>query len=117
MAVRDTETGADGPWTPVCTLSESVARPILPFWLAGRHLILVREGNHLVACERTCPHEQADLAKGHCTGGKLFCPRHYAWFDLADGRISEGWSSRPLRRFPVRIDGDQVLVCLADEGF
>jgi 3-phenylpropionate/trans-cinnamate dioxygenase ferredoxin component len=70
----------------------------------------VRDGDALFACERACPHEQADLAGGHCSAGKLYCPRHLAWFDLTDGRVFGGWASRPLRIHAVRIEGDQVLV-------
>lgn len=31
------------------------------------------------------------------------CPRHLASFRLGDGRMSPGWQSRNLRRYPVRV--------------
>jgi nitrite reductase/ring-hydroxylating ferredoxin subunit len=63
-----------------------------------------------VACERICPHEQADLSAGHLSGGRLFCPRHAASFDLRSGQMSYGWPGRSLRLFPVRVRGDQVWI-------
>ena len=99
-------------WKQVCRLAEIADRAILPFRMDGQHLVLVRDGDELFACERACPHEQADLAKGHCSGRKLFCPRHFAWFDLVDGRMSPGWDVRPIRMHAVRVEADRVLVAL-----
>ncbi|GJD86630.1 MULTISPECIES: Rieske (2Fe-2S) protein [Methylobacterium] len=73
----------------------------VPVLAGGHHLILVRDAGRIVAAERACPHEGADLALGHCVRGRLRCPRHRASFDLRDGSVSPGWSFRPLRLFPV----------------
>jgi nitrite reductase/ring-hydroxylating ferredoxin subunit len=78
--------------------------------LAGVSLLLVRQGDQVFACERACPHEQADLSHGHVANGRLFCPRHQASFDLQDGKISAGWASKPLRIFPVRIKDEQIWI-------
>lgn len=51
-------------------------------------LLLARDGERVFACERACPHEQADLSLGHVAEGRLQCPRHLASFDLARGDIS-----------------------------
>ena len=77
---------------------------------AGVDLILVWNEGRAVACERMCPHEQADLSLGHLSRGRLCCPRHAASFDLRDGQISYGWPSRPLRLYSVRISDDQVWI-------
>lgn len=76
--------------------------------VTGVDLIVVWSEGRAIACDRICPHEQADLGLGRLSGGRLFCPRHAASFDLRSGRISYGWPSRPLRLYPVRISGDQV---------
>jgi 3-phenylpropionate/trans-cinnamate dioxygenase ferredoxin component len=47
-------------------------------------LLLVRDGERIIACERVCPHEQADLSLGHLKDGRLFCPRHLASFAPRD---------------------------------
>lgn len=97
-------------WVRVCSLEATVRRPILPVTVGGQQLIIVRDGEHLHAVERACPHEQADLLEGRCSEGRLHCPRHAAAFDLRDGQASPGWSIRRLRRFPTAIVDGDVLV-------
>jgi 3-phenylpropionate/trans-cinnamate dioxygenase ferredoxin subunit len=96
----------------VCSVADTIERPILPVQAGTQQLLIVRDGERLVACERTCPHEQADLALGHCRDGKLFCPRHFAWFDLGDGAISPGWPARALKLFPIVVRDGEVAVVL-----
>ena len=72
-----------------------------PILVGGRHLILVRDGEKLVAAERACPHEGADLSLGRCAAGRIHCPRHLASFDLRSGSVSPGWSFRALRLYRV----------------
>lgn len=80
----------------------------------GQHLLIIRDGDQLWACERTCPHEQADLALGRYADGKLLCPRHLAWFNLSSGEVSAGWTVRLLRVLPVRIRGDTVEIDVSE---
>ncbi|HMK79889.1 MAG TPA: Rieske (2Fe-2S) protein [Xanthobacteraceae bacterium] len=104
---------AEGSDVVVCDLSDTIDRPILPVTVERTQLLVIRDGERIVACERACPHEQADLALGRCADGKLYCPRHYAWFDLGTGQISPGWIAPPLQLFPVMVRGDQVVVRLS----
>ena len=97
-------------WIAVCGVEATRRRSIVPVRASELRLIIVRDSEAIHAFERACPHEQADLAEGRCANGRLFCPRHDAWFRLADGQVSPGWSFRPLRRFPSRVEGLQVLV-------
>lgn len=78
--------------------------------VAGVDLALIVDGGVVAACERACPHEQADLACGRVVGGRLACPRHDASFSLVDGTISDGWPSRPLRLYPVRAERGEVFI-------
>jgi 3-phenylpropionate/trans-cinnamate dioxygenase ferredoxin subunit len=73
-------------------------------------LLLIRDGERVFACERACPHEQADLSLGRIVEGRLQCPRHLASFDLVGGDISAGWPSRPLRRYPTKIRDGWICV-------
>jgi nitrite reductase/ring-hydroxylating ferredoxin subunit len=76
----------------------------------GIDLLLIWHDGRGTACERACPHEQADLSRGHISNGRLVCPHHAASFDLNDGKISNGWSSHPLRIYPLRVEGGEVWV-------
>ena len=99
-----------GVWVRACGRGDLAARALLPVFVAGHHLLLVWDGGKLFATERACPHEGADLAAGRCSGGRLFCPRHLAWFALADGTVSPGWDFGRLATYPVRSQGADVYV-------
>jgi 3-phenylpropionate/trans-cinnamate dioxygenase ferredoxin subunit len=97
-------------WAAVCTRDHLNEQKVICANVAGIDLIVVQDGEVVYACERVCPHEQADLSLGRVADGRLYCPRHLAWFDLKDGNISPGWSSRALRRYSVRVADDQIWV-------
>jgi 3-phenylpropionate/trans-cinnamate dioxygenase ferredoxin subunit len=101
---------ANEQWMPVCGLSRLISQTIVCVRVTGIDAILIWSEGRVVACERICPHEQADLSHGHLAEGRLFCPRHAASFDLRNGRMSYGWPGRPLRLFPARIGNDQVWI-------
>jgi 3-phenylpropionate/trans-cinnamate dioxygenase ferredoxin component len=97
-------------WVRACALERLMSLGIVCARVGGADLILIWHEGRAVACERTCPHEQADLSCGHISAGRLVCPLHAASFDLKDGRISSGWSSRPLRIYPARVKQAEVWV-------
>ncbi|CAN5391225.1 Rieske (2Fe-2S) protein [soil metagenome] len=99
-------------WIAVCTLERLAERGMVCVRAGGADLIVIRDGERIHACERACPHEQADLSCGRVADGKLFCPRHLAWFSLGSGAISPGWPSRALRIYPVRICEGQVWIAV-----
>ncbi len=106
----------DGRWIAVCAAERLVQQTIVCAKAGGVALLVIRDGDRLYACERACPHEQADLGLGRVKDGQLHCPRHLAWFDLENGRISPGWSCRALRRYRVRIIDGEVQVELGSAG-
>ena len=103
---------ADGQenWMPVVGLSQLMSQTVVCARVTHVDLIVIWNEGRILSSERWCPHEQADLGCGHVSEGRLFCPRHAASFDLQDGRISEGWPSRPLQIYPVRIADGQVWI-------
>jgi 3-phenylpropionate/trans-cinnamate dioxygenase ferredoxin subunit len=99
-------------WTLACALERLINQGMICTRVAGTDLILIWNDGRAVACERACPHEQADLSLGHLSQGRLVCPHHAASFGLDDGSISEGWASRRLRIYPVRVEQGYVWVQL-----
>jgi 3-phenylpropionate/trans-cinnamate dioxygenase ferredoxin subunit len=97
-------------WVAICPLDRLAHQTIVCVRLEAVDLLLIRDGDDVFACERACPHEQADLSLGRVADGRLFCPRHLASFDLHDGHISAGWPSRALQRYPARIRDEQIWV-------
>jgi 3-phenylpropionate/trans-cinnamate dioxygenase ferredoxin subunit len=97
-------------WVRACPADVLGDRPMVAVTVEGQQLLIIRDGERLFAAERACPHEGADLAQGRCDRGRLHCPRHLAWFDLASGAVSPGWSFRALKTYAVRLDGDDILI-------
>jgi nitrite reductase/ring-hydroxylating ferredoxin subunit len=84
--VDDPALRPDGPaWIPVCDLGRLKAETIVR--VAGRDMLVIWNEGDVIACERACPHEQADLGLGQVAAGRLYCPRHAASFDCATGRL------------------------------
>ena len=55
-----------------------------------------------------CTHQNAQLKAGD---GELTCPAHGSAFS-SDGAVTSGPAEQPLRRFPTRLQGDQLLISL-----
>jgi len=80
-------------WLTVGRLEELIAKRLVAVRVADVDLLLIADAGRVVACERACPHEQADLACGRLKDGRLVCPHHAASFSLADGSVSPGFRS------------------------
>src|SRR5215210_1952653 len=77
---------------------------------ADRHtLCLFAEGDEVHAVDNRCPHMGFPLHRGTVCDGILTCHWHHARFDLATGGTFDQFADE-LRRFPVELDGDEVLV-------
>jgi 3-phenylpropionate/trans-cinnamate dioxygenase ferredoxin component len=84
-------------WTAVCPVSRLIEQMFVCAKIGEAEVLLIWDEGRAVACERACPHEQADLSQGRLSNGRLLCPRHAASFDLDDGTITSGWPSRSLQ--------------------
>jgi nitrite reductase/ring-hydroxylating ferredoxin subunit len=94
----------------ICPLDRLIEQTFVCARIGETDVLLIWDQDRAVACERACPHEQADLSHGRLSNRRLLCPRHAASFDLDDGAIKAGWPSRPLRIYPVRIAEGQAWI-------
>jgi nitrite reductase/ring-hydroxylating ferredoxin subunit len=78
-----------------------------------RHtLCLFADGDEVYAVDNRCPHMGFPLHLGTVCDGILTCHWHHARFDLSTGGTFDQFADE-LRRFPVELDGDAVLVDLS----
>jgi nitrite reductase/ring-hydroxylating ferredoxin subunit len=78
-----------------------------------RHTIcLFAEDGDVHAVDNRCPHMGFPLHRGTVCDGILTCHWHHARFDLRTGGTFDQFAD-DVRRFPVTLDGDDVLVDLA----
>jgi len=76
----------------------------------GAGLILVRYANHVYAFSMACPHEQAAV-KWLKKDNRFQCSKHDSEY-RPDGVFTTGHTTRNLDRFPIRREGNTVVVNL-----
>ncbi|WP_253274319.1 FAD-dependent oxidoreductase [Myxosarcina sp. GI1] len=88
-------------------------------WRAGQmqqisiddsEILLAKIGDKFYATSAYCTHYGAPLAKGVLCEHRVVCPWHNACFDLTNGDLAEPPALDSLPSFPVRIDGDDVII-------
>ena len=78
---------------------------------AGRELVcLYNLDGRLYATDDVCTHEEASLADGFVEGDCIECPLHQARFHIPTGEVRAPPATMNLRVFPVRVEGEDVLV-------
>jgi nitrite reductase/ring-hydroxylating ferredoxin subunit len=80
--------------------------------LDGHVLCLFADSKEVHAVDNRCPHMGFPLHRGTVCDGILTCHWHHARFDLATGGTFDQFADE-LRRFPVSLNGDDVLVDLS----
>ena len=83
--------------------------------LAGRRILIANVEGRICAADDTCTHEDASLSTGALTGGLVRCPLHGSRFNVCTGEVLEEPAELSLRTYPVRVEGDRVLVAVAGD--
>jgi 3-phenylpropionate/trans-cinnamate dioxygenase ferredoxin subunit len=92
----------------------------------GRAILLARVKGQYYAVDAICPHLEGDLSEGTLRDTIITCPMHHSQFDIRDGHVAR-WTDltgitlsidsrahppRPLKHYPVRVEGDRILITL-----
>jgi len=100
---------ATRPLVRATSLGELRASGRLVVHVDGHTLCLFADGDEVYAVDNRCPHMGFPLHRGTLCDGILTCHWHHARFDLSTGGTFDQWAD-DLRRFPVEVRGDDVLV-------
>ena len=76
----------------------------------GAALGLVRDGDDWYAFDDECSHATIPLTEGDVEGCELECWLHGSRFDLRTGKPTGPPASEPVAIYPIRVEGDDVLV-------
>ena len=95
-----------------CALSDLPEEGALRVELAGRPVCIARSGGRVYAVSDVCSHAEVALSEGDVADGKIECWLHGSCFDLVTGRPTNLPAVRPVPVYPVRIEGDHVLVAV-----
>jgi 3-phenylpropionate/trans-cinnamate dioxygenase ferredoxin subunit len=80
-------------------------------------IALVNLGNgQFVAVDDICSHAEASLSEGEVDVDEetIECPRHGSIFDVRTGRPRSLPATLPIATFPVKVEGDTILIELED---
>ncbi len=94
----------------VATLAQLPVDRGLRVEVADQKILLVRDGDAVRAFSAVCPHAGAPLEEGAICNGRIVCPWHKGAFRVADGALAEPPALDGLSRFPVRLEGGDILV-------
>jgi 3-phenylpropionate/trans-cinnamate dioxygenase ferredoxin subunit len=78
----------------------------------GRRMLLANVNGRFCATDDTCTHEDASLSTGSLRGELVKCPLHGSRFNVCTGEALEEPAEQNLKTYPVRVEGDDILVGL-----
>ncbi len=105
-----TET-AGGTWVRVAALSQCEGEGCVRAASAqGHEVVIVRWEDGIFALEDNCSHQDFPLSDGSVEDGQIECVFHGAKFDVRTGQATQLPAIRPVRSYPVRVEGDDILI-------
>ena len=84
------------------------------FDVEDRKIAVYRLDDGYFAIDDLCTHDGGPLASGEIEGDEVICPRHGARFSIRTGAALTFPAVTPVETYPVRVEGDNLLVGLPD---
>ncbi|MFJ5925330.1 MULTISPECIES: non-heme iron oxygenase ferredoxin subunit [unclassified Kitasatospora] len=84
--------------------------------LNGVPVAVVRTDEGVFAINDICSHANVSLSEGEVEDCMIECWLHGSSFDLRTGKPSGLPATRPVAVYPVKIEGDDVLVSVNQEN-
>ena len=99
-----------------CAVGEVPADGATHVDIDGVPVAIVNADGDIYAIYDVCSHEEVPLSEGDIDGTTIECWLHGSRFDLATGKPTGLPATKPVPIYPVKIDGDDVLVRLSEES-
>ena len=96
----------------VCSLAELPQEGAIGVEVGDLPVALVRTGGEVFALYDECSHERVLLSEGEIYDHTVECWLHGSCFDLRTGNPTGPPASKPVRTYPVKVEGDDVYVAL-----
>jgi 3-phenylpropionate/trans-cinnamate dioxygenase ferredoxin subunit len=80
--------------------------------LDGVPVAIVRSDGEVYAIHDVCSHANVALSEGEIEDQTIECWLHGSRFDLVTGRPTGLPATKPVPVYPVKIDGDDILVAV-----
>jgi 3-phenylpropionate/trans-cinnamate dioxygenase ferredoxin component len=98
----------------VCALADLTDSVPLKVDVDGLDVAVVQHDDEVFAIEDECSHAAVALSEGEVEDCTIECWLHGSRFDLRTGKPTGLPATQPVPVFPVRIDGDDVLIDLGE---
>ncbi len=100
------------PWVDALAADMLPTNDVIGVVVAGLDLAIYTVDGAVHATDNLCTHGHARLCDGFLDGHEIECPLHQGRFDVRDGQPACAPVTAPLRCYPVKLEGDRVLVQL-----
>lgn len=101
-------------WRKAATVADLDSSEVIGVEIDGQHVALYRLDGTYYATDGICTHQHAFLSEGYVEDGCIECPIHQALFDIKTGKVVDGPADIPLPTYPVKLEGETILVDLPD---
>ncbi len=80
--------------------------------VGGKEIIVANLNGRFYAFAAICAHMDGPLVQGTLVDGVITCPWHFSEFRVDDGSVIKGPATAPISTYPVKVEGEQVLVAV-----
>ncbi|HEX6919024.1 MAG TPA: non-heme iron oxygenase ferredoxin subunit [Actinomycetes bacterium] len=99
-------------FTRACAVDDVEDGSAIRVTIGGLPVAIVRSEGEIYAIHDVCSHANVALSEGEIEDQTLECWLHGSRFDLLTGRPTGLPATQPVPVYPVKIDGDDVLVSI-----
>ena len=99
-------------YIPVATVDEIPNGTRKLFEIDGEPIAVFNIAGEYFAIADVCSHDDGPVAEGELDGYEIECPRHGAHFDVRSGKVLSLPAAVDIPSYPVRVEGDEILVGL-----
>ncbi len=94
----------------IAAVADVPAGSVVVVQAGGRSIALCNLAGNFYAVDNLCTHDNGPLGEGTLNNGSVECPRHGARFDVQTGAVKALPAVKPVRTYPVQLDGDEIRV-------
>jgi 3-phenylpropionate/trans-cinnamate dioxygenase ferredoxin subunit len=97
-------------WVKVGEVGSPAAGEVKVIMPRGERIALANVEGEYYAIDDVCTHDGGPLDQGEVVGDQIECPRHGARFDVRTGKAMTLPAIFPVKTYPVRVDGNDILL-------
>ncbi len=97
-------------YVKVAQMSDIARNSVRGLKVNGQEIAVVNLDGQFFAVSDICSHAHCNLSDGDIEGGNIWCPCHGSEFNVKTGAVMGGPAQEDIASYPVRIEGNDVLV-------